>query len=60
MHYLQMVSQNVWVRHGLTAAMVLCAFAALGSYSRGALLAIAAMPYFCGSKVSTSSASGYC
>lgn len=43
MHYLQMVSQNVWVRHGLTVAMLLNAFAALGSYSRGALLAIAVM-----------------
>ena len=43
MHYLQMVSQNAWVRHGLTVAMLLCALAALGSYSRGALLAIAAM-----------------
>jgi putative inorganic carbon (HCO3(-)) transporter len=46
MHYLQMISSNVWVRHGLTVAMVLCAFAALGSYSRGALLAIAAMSVF--------------
>lgn len=46
MHYLQMVSQNLWVRHGMTVAMLLCAFAALGSYSRGALLAIAAMFLF--------------
>jgi probable O-glycosylation ligase (exosortase A-associated) len=38
-----MISVNAWVRHGLTVAMLLCAFAALGSYSRGALLAIAAM-----------------
>ena len=46
MHYLQMVSQNTWVRHGMTVAMLLCALAALGSYSRGALLAIAAMCVF--------------
>jgi putative inorganic carbon (HCO3(-)) transporter len=46
MHYLQMISQNKWVRHGLTVAMLLCALASLGSYSRGALLAIAAMGAF--------------
>lgn len=46
MHYLQTITQNVWVRHGLTAAMLLSALAALGSYSRGALLAIAAMGLF--------------
>ena len=46
MHHLQIVSQNVWVRYGLTGAMLLCAFAAMGSYSRGALLAIAAMCVF--------------
>ncbi|KIO49418.1 putative O-glycosylation ligase, exosortase A system-associated [Nitrosospira sp. NpAV] len=46
MHYLQIVSPNKWVRRGMTAAMVLCAVAALGSYSRGALLAIAAMGGF--------------
>jgi putative inorganic carbon (hco3(-)) transporter len=46
MHYLQMISRNMWVRHGLTIAMVLCALAALGSYSRGALLAISAMCLF--------------
>lgn len=46
MHYLQTITQNIWVRHGLTAAMLLSALAALGSYSRGALLAIAAMGLF--------------
>jgi putative inorganic carbon (HCO3(-)) transporter len=46
MHYLQIISPNKWVRHGLTAAMLLCAVAALGSYSRGALLAFAAMAGF--------------
>lgn len=46
MHYLQVTTLNKWVRHGLTIAMLLCAFAALGSYSRGALLAIGAMGGF--------------
>jgi putative inorganic carbon (HCO3(-)) transporter len=43
MHYLQTMSPNKWIRRGFTVAMLLCAFASLGSYSRGALLAIAAM-----------------
>jgi putative inorganic carbon (HCO3(-)) transporter len=46
MHYLQMVSARQWVRHGLTFAILLCAAAALGTYSRGALVAIAAMSGF--------------
>jgi probable O-glycosylation ligase (exosortase A-associated) len=46
MHYLQMISPKSWVRHSLTLAMLLCAAAALGTYSRGALLAIAAMSAF--------------
>lgn len=46
MHYLQLCTHKKWVRHGLTASMLLCALAALGSYSRGALLAIAAMGVF--------------
>ena len=46
MYYLQQNSDKRWVRHGLTAAMVLSALAALGSYSRGGLLAIAAMCLF--------------
>jgi probable O-glycosylation ligase (exosortase A-associated) len=46
MHYLQTIAKDARVRHGLTIAMVLCALAALGSYSRGALLAIAAMGCF--------------
>jgi putative inorganic carbon (HCO3(-)) transporter len=46
MHYLQTISNDIRVRHGLTIAMILCALAALGSYSRGALLAIAAMGLF--------------
>ena len=46
MHYLQHHTQHRWVRHALSASMVLCALAALGSYSRGALLAIGAMGVF--------------
>ena len=46
LHYFQVISNKAWVRHGLTAAMFLCGFAALGSYSRGALLAIIAMGLF--------------
>ncbi|SEK28461.1 putative O-glycosylation ligase, exosortase A system-associated [Nitrosovibrio tenuis] len=46
MHYLQTTAQKTWVRHSLTVAMLLSALAALGSYSRGALLAIATMGLF--------------
>ncbi len=46
LHYFQVISKKIWVRHSLTVAMVLCAIAALGSYSRGALLAIAGMALF--------------
>jgi len=43
LRFLQLQLKNVWARHGMTAAMVLCVAAALGSQSRGALLAISAM-----------------
>lgn len=43
LNYLRLVSPNRWVRWGLLAAMVLTAAAVLGTHSRGALLAIAAM-----------------
>ncbi|MYM67268.1 putative O-glycosylation ligase, exosortase A system-associated [Pseudoduganella sp. FT55W] len=43
MRYLQLSSDKRWVKRGWTVAMLLSAMAALGSYSRGALLAIAAM-----------------
>ena len=46
MRYVQMVSTNRWVKHAMTASMILCALAALGSYSRGAFVAIAAMSVF--------------
>jgi probable O-glycosylation ligase (exosortase A-associated) len=44
--YLRSQAQNRWVRHGLAASMVLTAIAAMGSQSRGALLAILAMGLF--------------
>jgi len=43
MYYLRLVSPNRWVRHGLLGAMLLSAVSALGTHSRGALLAIVAM-----------------
>ena len=46
MRYLQLQATHRWVRHGFTAAMLLSAAAALGSHSRGALLAIAAMAVY--------------
>lgn len=46
MYYLQQDQPAKWIRRGLTAMMLLSALSALGSYSRGALLAIAAMGLF--------------
>ena len=43
MRFLQLNTSSRWVGRGLLLAMLLCAVAALGSQSRGALLAIAAM-----------------
>lgn len=43
MYFLYVTSEAVWVKRGLAAVMVLSAVAALGTQSRGALLAIAAM-----------------
>jgi putative inorganic carbon (HCO3(-)) transporter len=43
MRFLQTQVVKAWQKHCLTAAMLLTAFAALGSHSRGALVAIAAM-----------------
>ena len=41
--FLQGTTESVWIKRGLWAAMLLCAAAALGSQSRGALVAIVAM-----------------
>ncbi|MFT7724550.1 MAG: putative O-glycosylation ligase, exosortase A system-associated [Roseateles sp.] len=43
MRFLQMQMTGRWSRHAMSVAMALMAAAALGSHSRGALLAIAAM-----------------
>ena len=46
MFYLRTTISNKWGRHAMLASLLLCAFASLGSYSRGAALAIAAMAFF--------------
>jgi len=43
LYFLMQQSDRKWVRHALIGAMVLCSIAVLGTYSRGAMLAIAAM-----------------
>lgn len=43
MRYLQLTTPHKYVRWGLTVMMLLCGISALGSYSRGALLAVSAM-----------------
>ena len=46
LRFLQLQLTRAWARHAMTGTMVLCAAAALGSQSRGALLAIATMVLF--------------
>jgi probable O-glycosylation ligase (exosortase A-associated) len=43
MRFLQLQAKRAWLRHGLTLLMLLSAIAALGTQSRGALLALGAM-----------------
>ncbi|MBZ2206097.1 putative O-glycosylation ligase, exosortase A system-associated [Massilia soli] len=43
MYYILRRQTNVWLRWGVLIAMLLCGLSALGSYSRGALIGIAAM-----------------
>lgn len=43
LHFLQLQVKSPWLKHGFTAAMLLCAAAAIGTHSRGGFLAIAAM-----------------
>ena len=43
MRFLQLTTESAWIKRSLMVAMLLCAVAALGSQSRGAFLAIAAM-----------------
>ena len=42
MRFLQLQAQSQWIRHGMTAVILLSAVSALGTRSRGALLAIIA------------------
>ena len=42
-HFLQLQLARGWQRHAMSAIMLFCAAAALGSHSRGALLALVAM-----------------
>lgn len=46
LRYLQLTAQKKWQHIALTAAMVLCAIATIGSQSRGALLGASAMALF--------------
>jgi probable O-glycosylation ligase (exosortase A-associated) len=46
LRYLQLTAGKVWLRYGLTAAMLLCAIAAIGSQSRGAMLGMGTMGLF--------------
>ena len=46
LRFLQLQLGNVWARRGMTSVIVLCAVGALGSQSRGALLAISAMAFY--------------
>ena len=46
LRYLQLTTRSAWVRALLVGSMVLCAVAAVGSQSRGALLGLAAMGSF--------------
>lgn len=46
MRYFQTRMKAQWQRHLMTGAMLLCAASVLGSFSRGALLAISAMGLF--------------
>jgi putative inorganic carbon (HCO3(-)) transporter len=43
LYFLRQFARNAWVRHGLLLVMLLCAVASIGTYSRGAFLAIIAM-----------------
>ena len=43
LHFLQLQLASKWARHLMSVVMLLCAAAAIGTHSRGALLAITAM-----------------
>jgi len=59
LYYLRNQTHRRLLRLALLGAMVLCGFSALGSYSRGALLAIAAMIAFLWSKSRSRAVTGF-
>jgi probable O-glycosylation ligase (exosortase A-associated) len=58
LRYLQLQATSRWLRYALLCAMLLAGFSALGSFSRGALLAIAAMLAFLWLKTRTKVVTG--
>ena len=46
LRYLQLTANRAWIKHGMTAAMILTAVAIAGSQSRGAFLGVIAMGLF--------------
>lgn len=46
MRYLQLTATRFWIKHGMTGAMVLTAFAVIGTQSRGAMLGTVALLFF--------------
>nr|WP_315191448.1 putative O-glycosylation ligase, exosortase A system-associated [uncultured Albidiferax sp.] len=46
LRFLQLQLTNRWGRHAMSVTMLMCAVASLGSYSRGAMLAMGAMVAF--------------
>jgi putative inorganic carbon (HCO3(-)) transporter len=50
MYYLAHTAASKWIRYGMWTVMAVCAFSILGSYSRGAFLAIGVATLFLGIK----------
>jgi putative inorganic carbon (HCO3(-)) transporter len=48
MYFLHQTEKRKWIRHLMAASIVICAFAILGTQSRGALLSLTAMAFFLG------------
>ena len=46
MRYLQLTTRRMWIKHGLTVAMILSLVAIFGTHSRGGFLGLAAMALF--------------
>ncbi len=46
MRYLQLQSQRTWAKHAFSGSMLLCVATALGTHSRGALLALGCMALY--------------